>query len=186
MAQGKKYGDEIREKAFALLATNLTVQEVSKELNIPYTTVKTWNDKWLKQSENGEEPKVSAESDSPITKQDELNLAKLRNEKKKQFVEDAWRLIGKTRTILERRLDRAIADEEALDQLVDEIMQLDYKELNGEQRKALYAKLSKIKVEDLKALSTVLGTLYDKQALANKEATTIVEGTVEIKKFEDL
>lgn len=32
---------------------------------------------------------------------------------------------------------------------------------------------------------TVLGTLYDKQALANNEATARVEGTLEIKKFED-
>ena len=32
---------------------------------------------------------------------------------------------------------------------------------------------------------TVIGTLYDKQALANKEATEIVEGNAVIKKFED-
>ena len=46
-------------------------------------------------------------------------------------------------------------------------------------------KLAKIKVEDVKSLATVLGTLYDKQALANKEATAIVEGSITVKKFED-
>lgn len=38
---------------------------------------------------------------------------------------------------------------------------------------------------DVDKLVRVIGTLYDKQALANKEATEIVEGNAVIKKFED-
>ena len=69
---------------------------------------------------------------------------------------------------------------------MDEINKLDYKTLTSQQRQALYMKLAKIKVDDVKSLATVLGTLYDKQALANKEATTIVEGNITVRKFEDL
>lgn len=39
---------------------------------------------------------------------------------------------------------------------------------------------------DIGKLTNILGTLYDKQALANKEATTIVDGNVALRKFEDL
>nr|DAI27434.1 MAG TPA: hypothetical protein [Caudoviricetes sp.] len=45
--------------------------------------------------------------------------------------------------------------------------------------------MSAIKIESVKELAVVLGTLYDKQALANKEATAIVEGNIAVKKFED-
>lgn len=72
-----------------------------------------------------------------------------------------------------------------LDELVEEIAQLDHKQLTDSQRKALYLKMSSIKIESVKELAVVLGTLYDKQALANKEATAIVEGNIAVKKFED-
>ena len=98
---------------------------------------------------------------------------------------DAWRLIDKTKTLLERRLDRAIESEDELDKLVDEICKLDNKQLTNEQRKSLYLKVKSLKLEQAKELAVVLGTLYDKQALANKEATAIVEGNIAIKKFEE-
>ena len=108
-----------------------------------------------------------------------------RSKKKEEFVENAWELIGKVRTLLERRLDRAILSENIIDELVEEITKLDSKQLTDSQRKALYSKISAIKIENVRELSTVLGTLYDKQALANKEATAIVEGDIKVKKFED-
>lgn len=39
---------------------------------------------------------------------------------------------------------------------------------------------------DYREISTVVGTLYDKQALAANEPTNVVGGSVEVKKFEDL
>ena len=100
-------------------------------------------------------------------------------------INDAWKLIDLSKGVLEKRLTRAMDNEEALDELVEEISKLDYKTLTSQQRQALYMKLAKIKVDDVKSLATVLGTLYDKQALANKEATAIVEGSITVKKFED-
>ena len=116
----------------------------------------------------------------------EDNIAKLRQKKKEDFINDAWKLIDLSKGVLEKRLTRAMDNEEALDELVEEISKLDYKTLTSQQRQALYMKLAKIKVDDVKSLATVLGTLYDKQALANKEATTIVEGNITVRKFEDL
>lgn len=169
MAQGKKYNDDIKEKALALLAVNNNASHVAKELGLPKTTVFTWKKEYNERcKENGEE-----------------TIEQLRNENKKKFVNDAWRLIDKTKTLLERRLDRAIESEDELDELVEEICKLDNKELTNEQRKVLYSKIKSLKLEQTKELAVVLGTLYDKQALANKEATAIVEGNITVKKFED-
>lgn len=180
MAQGKKYNDDIKEKAYALLACNNNAQVVADELGIPYTTVKTWEKKWVKQAQGQAEATGEA-----VTKHDEDNIIELRKKKKAEFVEDAWGLIGKIRTLLERRIDRALDSEDKLDELVEEITKLDNKQLTDAQRKALYSKMHSIKIESTKELAVVLGTLYDKQALANKEATAIVGGNISFKKFED-
>lgn len=180
MAQGKKYNDDIKEKAYALLACNNNAQVVADKLGIPYTTVKTWEKKWVKQAQGQAEA-----TGETVTKHDEDNLIELRKKKKAEFVEDAWGLIGKIRTLLERRIDRALDSEDKLDELVEEITKLDNKQLTDAQRKALYSKMHSIKIESTKELAVVLGTLYDKQALANKEATAIVEGNISFKKFED-
>lgn len=185
MAQGKKYNDDIKEKAYALLACNNNAQVVADELGIPYTTVKTWEKKWVKEAQRQTETRPAETTGETVTKPYEDNIIELRKKKKEEFVENAWGLIGKIRTLLERRLDRALNCEDILDKLVDEITKLDRKELTDAQRKALYSKMYSIKVESVKELAVVLGTLYDKQALANKEATAIVEGNIAVKKFED-
>lgn len=189
MAQGKKYNDDLKERAFALLACNNSVAYVAKVLDLPYSTVKTWEKKFLARSEELARQEKERDDGSPndeVTKSsDELDLAKLRKKKKEEFVENAWGLISKCETLIERRLNRAIGSEDVIDELLDEILQLDHKELTEPQRKALYSRIAAIKIENVKELAVVLGTLYDKQALANKEATSIVDNNVTIK-FEDL
>ncbi len=200
MAKGKKYNDDIKEKAFALLACNNNAQVVADKLGLPYTTVKTWEKNWIRQAQEREarqrtlqempksEDDTEGASTKPVTKStrfEDESLIELRKKKKEEFVEDAWGLIGKIRSLLERRLDRALDSENVLDELVEEITKLDHKQLTDSQRKALYCKMSAIKIESVKELAVVLGTLYDKQALANKEATAIVEGNIAVKKFED-
>jgi len=169
MARGQKYNDDLKEKAFALLAVNNSVAYVAKELGLPRTTVKSWKEAYDKKAQESGEP----------------TIALLRQKKKEEFVENAWSLIGKVETLLERRLNRAIGSEDVIDTLLEEILALDHKELTDQQRKSLYTRISALKIENVKELAVVLGTLYDKQALANKEATQIVDNSVTIK-FEDL
>lgn len=150
MAAGKKYNDDIKERAFALLSCNNSIAEVARALNLPYSTVKTWKYKYLAESDklaqNAENGQYNSERD----------LAKARQLKKQEFIDNAWRIIGKAQTLMERRIDSAMKEPDNPD-----------KEIN------------------IRELSTVVGTLYDKQALANQEATSIVEGGVALK-FEDL
>ena len=169
MAKGKKYNDDIKEKAFALLAVNNSVSYVAEQLGLPRTTVRTWKVQYDKKAAEGGEDTID----------------ELRQKNKAKFVDEAWGLIGKIRFLLERRLDCALDSEDILDELVEEITKLDHKQLTDSQRKALYCKMSAIKIESVKELAVVLGTLYDKQAHANKEGTAIVEGNIAVKKFED-
>lgn len=148
--QGKKYDAATKEKALALLAVSTSIQEVADKLNIPFSTLKTWKDNAEKENDE---------------------FVKLRNKKKKEFVNNSWNIIGRAQELLKRRIDRALDNEDQLDQLVNEITQLEGEDLSQDQRKALYKKMSVIKIDDVSKVATVLGTLYDKQALANNERT---------------
>ena len=183
--RGKKFNDDIKEKAFALLATNNNAKVVADTLGLKYTTVKTWEKKFLKEAEEQQKVKAEAENnqeaeDNQDTNLRTENLVELRNKKKKEFVDSSWNIISKAQTLLERRITRALEKEDELDSLVTEIEQLDYKDLSQEQRKALHRKMAAIKVEDVGKLATMLGTLYEKQALANNEATSKVDGVIRI------
>lgn len=178
MAQGKKYNNDIKEKAFALLACNNSVAQVARELGLKYTTVKTWEQKFIKQG-NGTSHSDVVKNGQP-KENDEENLVKLRNQKKEEFVNSAWNLIKKAQILLERRLDRALNYEDELDEIVESIISASDEELKYQQKQALLVKMRSIKVEDIREIATVLGTLYDKQALAKKEATQIVDGGIQI------
>lgn len=155
MAQGKKYNDDIKERAFALLMCNNSVADVSKALNLPYSTIKTWKSKYLAKGAELAEKAKNGTADS--ADEGELDLAKLRQQEKDKLVRNAWRIIGKSQRLIERRIDKALNNPDNPDCEMG-----------------------------VRELSTVLGTLYDKQALACKDATEVVEGTVALTRFEDL
>lgn len=149
MARGKKFNDDIKEKALAMLATNNNITEIARELEIHESTLRTWRDN---------------------QKDDEFT--NLRKEKKKEFIDGAWDIITKARKLLERRISRALENESELDNIISQLKE----PLTEEQKKALYGKISKLKLEDVGKLSTVLGTLYDKQALASNDPTVNLGG----------
>jgi hypothetical protein len=107
------------------------------------------------------------------------------NEKKKNFSKDSWGNIEKAQKIIERRLERALYQEDAMDELVNAVLETSDKDLTYQEKQSLLNKLRKIKVEDVRELVMAIGTLYDKQALANKDATSIVDGRALVR-FEDL
>ena len=181
MAQGKKYGDDIRERAFALLSCSNNVSEVAGKLGLPYSTVKTWEKKWLEEKSKDEKNESGEDKQEGGTVVHDL--VKLRALKKEEFVNDAWGLIEKCNSLLSRRVTRALEREEEMDKLFIEAID---ESTPAERRKAIVNLLATLKMEDTTKISTILGTLYDKQALACREATSIVGGAVEIKKFEDL
>ena len=139
MARGQKYPDEIKEKAFLLYATCGNYNEVSRELDVPITTIKGWIDK-----KNPDE------------------LDELRKKKKEEFVDKASDIIDKGLRLLNRRLDRAIEHEDDLDKLIDEIYRTEKEELSQEEKNRLVSKIRSLQIQNMRDITTAIGTLYDK------------------------
>lgn len=161
MARGQKYGDKIKEKAYALADCGNTITAIAKSLKVPRTTVKGW----LKRRNETAD----------------ANSEEARKKNKERFVNDAWRSIHAGNGILVRRLERALGQEDEMDRLLDEFLS-GAKDLSDEQRRELLRKFNALKVEDIGKIAVTLGTLYDKQALIAKEATGIIEVD---RRFED-
>lgn len=147
MAQGSKYTDEQKEQALAMLTT-MSFKAVSKSLKIPENTLRDW--------------KNNAEKINP-------EFVKLRNKKKEEFVEKAWNIIGKANLLIEKKIDRALSAEEDIENIVKKAKNSE--NLEKDDIANLIKNIHKLGIENIGQLSTVIGTLYDKQALINKEAT---------------
>jgi uncharacterized protein YjcR len=158
-AKGKNvhYGDREKEQAFALYAVSGNITEVAERLGIPRTTISTW-----------------IKNASP----DELE--ELRRKQKERFIAEAWSIIGDAQSIIRRRMGRALLSEDAIDELVYEVENSSDEEISREEKAALIRKLRAISCEDLSKVATVMGTMYDKAALASKEATAIIGGSLTV------
>lgn len=110
---------------------------------------------------------------------DKPEFVKLRNEKMNEFSTRASEIIQKGLTLLNKRLDRAITSEEDLDLLIDEIFATDREELTQDEKNRLINKIKALQLQDIKAITTAIGTLYDKKALADGKSTENV--TVDVK-----
>ena len=164
MAQGKKYPQEIKEKALALLAVNTNVSAVARELGLPRSTIVTWQ----QEAQNDED------------------FGKLREQKKEDFINGAWDIVMRAQRLIAKRLDRAEKDDEKLDILLDEIECIPDEELSDAQRRVLVKRITDLKLEDIGKLGTVMGTMFDKHALALNQPTAIHGGEVVVKRFEDM
>ena len=147
MAQGSKYTDEQKEQALAMLTT-MSFKAVSKSLKIPENTLRDW--------------KNNAEKINP-------EFVKLRNKKKEEFVEKAWNIIGKANLLIEKKIDRALSAEDDIENIIKKAKNSE--NLDKDDIANLIKNIHKLGIENIGQVSTVIGTLYDKQALINKEAT---------------
>lgn len=164
MAQGKKYPQEIKEKALALLAVNTNVSAVARELGLPRSTIVTWQQEV----------------------QNDEDFGKLREQKKEEFINGAWDIVMRSQRLIAKRLDRAEKDEEKIDILLDEVESLSEDDLSDAQRRVLVKRITDLKLDDIGKLGTVMGTMFDKHALALNQPTVVHGGEVAVRKFEEL
>lgn len=195
--RGSKHSDEIREKALALLMSGESVGKTAKALNLSYTTVKTWEKKIKARQVNadGGEKKTKNEkseiendnfksdevqySDEPPK---EINLDEVRNEKKKSFIDKSWRIIEDAQKVLERRVSRAVHKEDVIDEIIS-IVEERSGQMKDEEKQRILRRIEGLRLDDVRAITSIIATLYDKQALASGDPTLNVSGGV---KFEDL
>ena len=105
---------------------------------------------------------------------DKEEFIELVKQKRADFSARADKIIDKGLRLLDRQLSRAIGREDEIDELIDEVY--DAEDVLSDRDKIETAKkLSRLKLEDIKALTTAIGTLYDKKALTDGKATSNTE-----------
>lgn len=124
-------------------------KETARDLNLATTTVR----------------------DIVLANKNKDEFVRLRNEKMSEFSDKASELIQKSLTLLGRRLDTALEREAEFDFLIDEIFSTPKTALSQDEKNKIVSKLRSLQVQDIKALTTAIGTLYDKKALADGKPT---------------
>ena len=102
---------------------------------------------------------------------DKEEFVRLRSQKEEEFSDKASEIIDKGLILLQRRLNRAIEEEETLDDLIDEIYAMDDSEMSQQTKTATVNKIKNMQLHNLKDITTAIGTLYDKRALSRGEMT---------------
>lgn len=153
MPRGKKTSPEVVYQIMTSWTITNNYKETARELGLPVSTVKDIADK----------------------NKDKPEFVKLRNEKMDEFSARASEIIQKGLKLLNKRLDRAIASEEDLDLLIDEIFATDKEELSQDEKNKLVNKIRSLQLHDIRAITTAIGTLYDKKALADGKPTERTE-----------
>lgn len=141
MPKGEKYGDDVRYRAFALLAASNNVRAVARKLNLPESTVRNW--------------KKQYEADP------DQEFAKVCAHKKRTYAAKAFLALDSGMDLLVRRLERASENEDALDNLCEAVV-TGVDKLTQTDRKMIYAKFSAIRCEDISKVGSVVGILHDK------------------------
>ena len=153
MARGKKTSPDVVYQVMALWFTNYNLRETARTLNLPLSTVKDIVDK-------------NKNADA---------FAELRTQTEKAFAQKTTEIIEKGLLLLNKRLNRAIEHEEDLDELIDEIWDMDEDEMSYKDKDKLVNKIKTLQLQNIKDITTAIGTLYDKRALSRGESTQNVD-----------
>lgn len=165
MAKGKKTDNETIYKIMISMFSTNNFAETAKQLNVPATTV----EKIYKQNKDKDE------------------FVELCAIKKDEFIETASRIINKANTLLERRLNTALENQDELDEIIDQVWQMDKTDYNETQKKSIVKKISRMQLNSLSEITTALGTIYDKRNLAEGKATVNTDINIKMdKKVEEL
>lgn len=144
MAKGKKTDNETIYKIMISMFSTNNYNETAKILNLPATTVS----KLYKEHKDDEE------------------FVKLCAEKKSDFVERADEIINKGTELLDKRLTTALERQQELDLLLDAVYDVSDDNMNPKEKLEIAKKLSRIQLNSLSEITTAIGTIYDKRALA--------------------
>jgi len=163
MARGTKLDNQTIYNIMVSYALTKNYAETGRALKIPESTVR----KIVKENRNKKE------------------FAEVCALKKEDFAEKSTEIINKGLKLLNKRFDIAIKHEESLDLLIDEIYSSDKEELSQDEKSRLVSKIRVLQVHKIGEITTAIGTLYDKRALAQGESTENVSFILpdEVKQF---
>ena len=165
LARGKRLDEGLKERALSLLMMGESVADVARQLKLADSTVRSWR-KAISEGEMADE------------------FAKVRALKKEKFIANAWEIVERSQRLVRRRLERAEEDEKKFTQLMELLCEVGT-DMSASEVNRIFRNIATLRLDDIRSLSTVMGTAYDKQALASGDPTENVRGSVGMK-FEDL
>lgn len=150
-----KYSAELKEKAIELYAKVGSLSKVAKELGIPASTLSDW-------IKNRELP-------------EEVVLKKA--VEKLDFVSQSTDIIDQSMQLMNRRLVNSLDFENEFAKFLDMLASDD--DLSKPAYKDIVSKLQILQIAKTSDLVSMIGTLYDKRALAKGESTAATSVKVE-------
>ncbi len=146
----------LQEKILALLAVGKAKNAVARELGISWSTVDKYS-------------RIQPGGDSAALAESAETLAKLREQKKAEFVEAAWHDITAAMVLGREKIRLATVTLESFGESIERLIKLleNNPETNGKDIIELIKALSSVTNIPLSHISTYFGVLYDKQALAS-------------------
>lgn len=151
MPRGKKRNPEEITNVLTAYAITDNMEETSRITNIPSATVKNIVDR----------------------NKDTEEFKKLQEEKKELFSDRANRVIDKAMSLVERRFDTALDNQDEIEELISIVMSDDSSDekLSYQEKLAIAKRLGKLQINGLSEITTAIGTLYDKMRLDKGEST---------------
>ncbi len=190
MAKGQKIGEKQIEVMRAYLAAGTSLAETARKMGLPKSTVATWKKRF--------------EEEKPAAADDDLDLEQARPQKgagaralgtgqafeelrtlnKEQFIADAGEIVSMSQQLVRHDLAYAIEHRAKIDRAIEVLCALGER-ISPQELKLCVKVLTELRLPDIGKLSSVMGTMYDKRALARGEPTENIGGTAIIK-FEDM
>lgn len=157
--RGKKITEEQKEKVKAVIYLNpeLNHSGIARQTGIPESTLH------------------GLLKDETFLDKDKYEEA--RNIKKQEFINNAWEVVQKALLLTNKRFTKALDDEDAIEQLISVVQDHD---LTVAEKKTLVTRLNGLQMNNIRDIAITLGTIYDKQALASGEPTTITQSSKSI------
>lgn len=149
----KKKGDthyplKVRTAAVSKYLACASIIEVSQEMGIPYHSVQYWV--------------AQARRKNPE------KFEQMRQRINAEFELRANHIIDKTMLLLDRKVTTALEDHAAIESIISEIENDD---ISKERKKKLISEISKLSIDKAGELTTIIGVMRDKRALAAGEST---------------
>ncbi len=147
--KGGRHSDEIKQIARRVYAAEKNVCAVARKIGVPEGTVRKWAKKW------NEDPEFHV----------------LCDDLKKSFAAKADEIINSGLDLLKKRFNRGLDFEKELDDVLSAISSQEEEKYSSEMLKNIAKKIAELKLQNVREITTTIGILYDKKALALGEST---------------
>ena len=188
MAKGQKLEEKQIEVMRAYLAAGSSLAETARKMGLPKSTVATYKKRF---EGEGQPPLDEGENERPRTEKsagarvgEGRTFEELRTMNTERFIADAGEIVAMSQYLVRYDLEQAIKQREKIDSVIDLLYERGNEMLPQELRACIKV-LTELKLPDIGKLSSVMGTMYDKRALAKGEPTENIGGTAVIR-FEDM